>query len=89
MYYSNIRLYRDLHACAKRMYGHERFLEVRYEDFVRDPDATQRLIQDKFPWLENRQGRGVPECGFRDRWDGVFGSGNCKVAAHWDRPRIS
>ena len=54
MYYSNIRLYRDLHACAKRMYGHERFLEVRYEDFVRDPDATQRLIQDKFPWLEKK-----------------------------------
>lgn len=54
IYYSNICLYRDLHACAKRMYGHERFLEVRYEDFVRDPDATQRLIQDKFPWLEKK-----------------------------------
>lgn len=54
MYYSNIRLYRELHADAKKMYGHERFLEVRYEDFVRDPDATQKLIQDKFPWLEKK-----------------------------------
>ena len=54
MYYSNIRLYRELHAYATRMYGHERFLEVRYEDFVRDPDATQRLIEDKFPWLEKK-----------------------------------
>ena len=54
MYYSNVRLYRELHGYAKKMYGHDRFLEVRYEDFVRDPDATQRLIQEKFPWLEKR-----------------------------------
>ena len=54
MYYSNIRLYRDLHAYAQEMYGHDRFLEVRYEDFVRDPDSTQRLIEDKFPWLEKK-----------------------------------
>jgi len=54
MFYSNVRLYRELHACAKKMVGHERFLEVRYEDFVRDPDATQRLIQEKFPWLEKK-----------------------------------
>jgi hypothetical protein len=52
MYYSNIRLWREMHACAKPLYGHERFLEVRYEDFVRDPDATQQMIADKFPWLE-------------------------------------
>jgi len=52
MYYSNIRLWREMHAYAKPLYGHERFLEVRYEDFVRDPDATQRLIAGKFPWLE-------------------------------------
>ena len=54
MYYSNIRLYRDLHAYARKMAGHERFLEVRYEDLVRDPDATQRSIQEKFPWLEKQ-----------------------------------
>jgi len=52
MYYSNMRLWRQMHACARQMYGHERFLEIRYEDFVRDPDATQRLIAEKFPWLE-------------------------------------
>ena len=54
VYYSNIRLYRELHAYAKTMYGHERFLEVRYEDFVRDADATQRMIEEKFPWLEKK-----------------------------------
>ena len=54
MYYSNIRLWRELHAYARKMYGHERFLEVRYEDFVRDPDETQRKIATKFPWLEKK-----------------------------------
>ena len=52
LYYSNIRLYRELHGYARKLYDHERFLEVRYEDFVRDPDATQKRIQEKFPWLE-------------------------------------
>jgi len=52
VYYSNIRLWRQMHACAKQMAGHERFLEIRYEDFVRDPDETQQLITEKFPWLE-------------------------------------
>ena len=52
VYYSNIRLWRQMHAHAKRMYGHDRFLEICYEDFVRDPDATQRMIAEKFPWLE-------------------------------------
>jgi len=52
IYYSNIRLWRQMHACARRMIGHERFLQIRYEDFVRDPDGTQQLITEKFPWLE-------------------------------------
>jgi len=52
IYYSNIRLWRQMHGYARQMAGHERFLEVRYEDFVSDPDATQQMIADKFPWLE-------------------------------------
>ena len=52
IYYSNIRLWRQLHAYANQMTGHERFLEVRYEDFVRNPDSTQQMISEKFPWLE-------------------------------------
>jgi hypothetical protein len=34
------------------MAGNERFLEIRYEDFVRDPDAVQQVIARKFPWLK-------------------------------------
>ena len=52
IYYSNIRLWRQMHGYSKQMAGHERFLEVRYEDFVRDPDTTQQKIAEKFPWLE-------------------------------------
>ena len=52
IYYSNIRLWRQMHGYAKQLAGHERFLEVRYEDFVRDPDATQQVIMSRFPWLE-------------------------------------
>ena len=54
IYYSNIRLWRDLHSIAKACYGHERFLEVRYEDFVSRPDEIQRAIEERFPWLDRR-----------------------------------
>lgn len=52
IYYSNIRLWRQMHDYARKMQGHERFLEVRYEDFVSSPDATQQMIMNQFPWLE-------------------------------------
>jgi len=52
IYYSNIRLWRQMHGYARQMSGNERFLEIRYEDFVRDPDAVQQVIARKFPWLK-------------------------------------
>lgn len=52
MYYSNIRLWREMHNFAKSMVGNERFLQVRYEDFVSSPDITQDKIAATFPWLE-------------------------------------
>jgi hypothetical protein len=54
MYYSNIRLWRELHEIAKSIASHERFLEVRYEEFVSQPDAVQRQIAAKFPWLKKK-----------------------------------
>lgn len=54
MYYSNIRLWRELHDAARQMYGHPRFLEVKYEDFVRNPNEVQDKIAAKFPWLQKR-----------------------------------
>lgn len=52
MYYSNIRLWREMHTYAKKLYGHPRFLEVKYEDFVRNPNDVQDKISAKFPWLQ-------------------------------------
>ncbi len=51
-YYANIRLWRELHDAARPLFGHDRFLEVRYEDFVSRPDEVQEAIMAKFPWLE-------------------------------------
>ncbi len=52
MYYSNIRLWRELHAYAQQIADHDRFLQVGYEEFVSNPDAVQGQIAAKFPWLE-------------------------------------
>jgi len=54
IYYSNIRLWREMHGYAASLFGHERFLTVRYEKFVSDPDAVQEEIMAKFPWLQRR-----------------------------------
>ena len=51
IYYSNIRLWRELHAYARTIANHPRFLQVSYEEFVSDPDAVQEQIAVKFPWL--------------------------------------
>lgn len=52
LFYSNIRLWRELHAVARSVYDHTQFLMVKYEDFVTRPDETQHAIQARFPWLE-------------------------------------
>ncbi len=52
MYYSNIRLWRDMQGYAQAMIDHPNFLQINYEQFVSDPDTTQQQIADRFPWLE-------------------------------------
>ena len=52
MYYSNIRLWREMHGYAREISGHDRFLQVGYEEFVSNPDVVQQQITAKFPWLE-------------------------------------
>ncbi|WP_440905432.1 sulfotransferase family protein [Catenovulum sp. SX2] len=51
-YYSNLTLWRDLHAHGKALRNFNNFLEIRYEDFVSDPNAVQQQIMQRFPWLE-------------------------------------
>ena len=52
MYYSNIRLWRELHGYARQISNHDRFLQVGYEEFVSNPDAVQDQIAAKFSWLQ-------------------------------------
>ena len=52
MYYSNIRLWRELDAYARQIADHERFLQISYEEFVSNPDAVQDQIAARFPWLQ-------------------------------------
>jgi hypothetical protein len=52
LYYSNIRLWRELHACARSIANHARFLQISYEEFVSNPDVVQQQIAAKFPWLQ-------------------------------------
>jgi hypothetical protein len=54
MYYSNIRVWREMQSYATSITGHDRFLQVRYEEFVTNPNAVQAEIAARFPWLEKR-----------------------------------
>jgi len=53
-YYSNLTLWRSLHTCSKRLRGFDNFLQIKYEDFVTDPNKVQTIIMAQFPWLEKR-----------------------------------
>lgn len=79
VYYANIRLWRQLHGCARQMAGHERFLELRYEDFVRDPDAAQDVIAAKFPFL-------VKKHRFSEYHEHASVSAKSQTAMHGVRP---
>ena len=52
MYYSNVRLWRELHGYARLIANHDRFLQVSYEEFASNPDAVQDQIAAKFSWLQ-------------------------------------
>ena len=53
-YYVNVRVWRELDAIARSVDSHERFLTLKYEDFVSEPDRAQDAIEGQFPWLERR-----------------------------------
>jgi hypothetical protein len=51
-YYSNLRLWREQHAYAESMQNHPRFIQVKYEDLVSDPDRVQASLVAAIPWLD-------------------------------------
>lgn len=52
-YFCNYRIWRECHRTAQRYQGHPRFLQLRYEDLVSDPDRMQRSIATHFAFLES------------------------------------
>ena len=51
-YWAHLRMWYESLAWARRVWDHPRFVVVRYEDLVRDPDATQRLLHERMRFLE-------------------------------------
>ncbi|QXP87012.1 sulfotransferase [Methylococcus capsulatus] len=53
-YWSNLGLWRELHGAATKLMSHPRFITIRYEDLVTAPDAVQRELMARLPFLELR-----------------------------------
>lgn len=53
-YFSNYRVWKECDRAAQQYLGHPRFLLLRYEDLVCDPDAVQAQIAGHFPFLTQR-----------------------------------
>ena len=54
LYWTNLRYYRMARAGAMRCRGHDRFITVRYETLVNDPDSIQDEIAGRIAWLERK-----------------------------------
>lgn len=68
VYFSSFRRWREYAAAIDALIDHPRFLMVRYEDLVREPDAVQARIEARFDFLKPRrafvrypEGADVPE----------------------------
>lgn len=53
-YFCNYRIWRECHTAAQRYSGHPRFLPLRYEDLVSEPDRVQAEIAARFDFLRSR-----------------------------------
>ena len=55
-YWAGLKFWNAYLPYWRKIRDHPRFTTIKYEDFVRDPDATQRRLSTKMPFLE----RNVP-----------------------------
>lgn len=49
---SNLRIWNTLHRSALRCMNHPRFITVKYEDLVTDPDKVQKILAQRIPFLK-------------------------------------
>ena len=68
LYFSDFRRWRQYAESIQRFEQHPRYLVIRYEDLITDPDGVQATICQRFPFLTQRgrfsdypQGARVPE----------------------------
>jgi pimeloyl-ACP methyl ester carboxylesterase len=54
-YWTHLRLWKSYRRSARRAEGHPRFVTLRYEDLVRDPDGVQAEIEARLPFLKRRR----------------------------------
>lgn len=53
-YFCNYRVWKECDLAAQRYKDEPRFLFLRYEDLIADPDGVQRCINDHFSFLRQR-----------------------------------
>jgi hypothetical protein len=51
-YWVHLGIWKQRRRAAKRLANHPRFITVRYEDLVNDPDRVQRDLERRMPFLE-------------------------------------
>lgn len=52
IYFCNFRAWKEYNDAGRRLLGHPRFLQIRYEDLVQKSSVIQQQIMDRFPFLE-------------------------------------
>lgn len=53
-YYGDLRYWKRFLPFYEKTRNHPRFIQVKYEDLVRNPDGVQATIADRIPFLEIR-----------------------------------
>jgi hypothetical protein len=79
LYATHFGLWRESRNAAESLRGHPRFLPLRYEDLVSDPDAVQENIGNFFPALSRRRN-------FSDFHNFATASGDALAALNGLRP---
>lgn len=51
-YWAGLKFWKAYTAAARRLAGHPRFITVRYEELVTDPDRVQQQLQARLPFLD-------------------------------------
>ncbi len=54
-YWSSLKFWKTYSTYGKRLENHPRFITIRYESLVKNPDEVQNMILEKIPYLKKTQ----------------------------------